>query len=197
VSRNSVAKPILAAIALLATIVLAACGDEGGGNGDYGGPAPDYASALADAPPRLAALYEQANELLPGGVDAFRAELDSLRGHPVVVNKWASWCGPCRAEFPHFQAVSAELGDRVAFLGVDSEDSADAAATFLGEYPVPYPSFSDPDGEIAAEIEATLGFPATVFYDRDGKLVHVRQGPYTSEEELRAEVRRYALGQGS
>ena len=72
-----------------------------------------------------------------------------MKGYPVVVNQWASWCGPCRAEFPWFQNASAKYGKKVAFLGVDSQDSDDAAKTFLGEYPVPYPSYTDPDKEIA------------------------------------------------
>jgi cytochrome c biogenesis protein CcmG, thiol:disulfide interchange protein DsbE len=194
VNRTRPTKPLLAAFFLATVVVLAACGSDGSGDGDYGGDAPDYAATFAGAPPALVALYEQSNQLLDGGVDAFRARLEELRGRPVVVNKWASWCGPCRAEFPHFQRIAAQFGDRVAFIGVDTSDSADAAATFLAEFPVPYPSYSDPDQEIAKEIGATLGFPSTAFYDRSGELVHLRQGPYTSEDDLRAEIRQYALG---
>ena len=80
-----------------------------------------------------------------------RSGSTSLRGYPVVVNVWASWCGPCRFEFPHFQRAAAAYGKRVAFLGIDSQDSDDAAATFLREEPVPYPSYTDPDEEIADE----------------------------------------------
>ena len=116
----------------------------GSGDEPQGGQAPDYQRALAGAPPALASLYRQANRLLPGGLDAFDARLTGLRGHPVVVNKWASWCGPCREEFPWFQDLSARLGKRVAFLGVDSNDSSAAARTFLGEFPVPYPELQRP-----------------------------------------------------
>ena len=75
------------------------------------------------APSRWRELYDQADQLLPGGADAFQQRLAELRGHPVVVNKWASWCGPCREEFPWFQRLSARLGKRIAFLGVDAKDS--------------------------------------------------------------------------
>src|SRR4029077_20303305 len=71
-------------------------------------------------PPPLAALHAQASEVLPGGLPALRARLATLRGHPIVINKWASWCQPCRAEFGAFQRASVAQGRRVAFLGIDS-----------------------------------------------------------------------------
>jgi cytochrome c biogenesis protein CcmG/thiol:disulfide interchange protein DsbE len=178
-----------AALALaVVTIVLAACG---GQEGSYGGRHPDYARALAGAPGPLADLYAQANRLLPGGASAFRRRLATLRGYPVVVNKWASWCGPCRAEFPFFQSEAARLGKRVAFLGVDANDDAGAARTFLGELPLPYPSYTDPDQGIATLLKATIGFPATTFYDRGGKLIGVHVGEYRSQAQLAADLTRY------
>jgi thiol-disulfide isomerase/thioredoxin len=185
---------VVLALAAVAALVLAGCGDSAGG--DYGGKHPDYARALAGSPAPLAALHRQANQLLPGGVDAFQHRIDSLTGYPVVVNVWASWCGPCRFEFPTLQKLSAAYGKRVAFLGVDNQDSDDAARTFLAEAPVPYPSYTDPDQGIAGAIGATLGLPDTAFYDRAGKLVYLKQGPYTDHAELRADVKRYALAEG-
>lgn len=182
---------IAGALALLASAILAACGGSTGG--DYGGTAPDYAKALAGSPKPLAALHAEANEVLGGGTDALEKRLTSLRGYPVVVNKWASWCGPCRAEFPFLQRAGARFGKEVAFIGVDSQDSDEAAKTFLGEYPVPYPSYSDPDQQIAQFMEATLGFPSTAFYDRNGDQVYLRQGGYPSQADLNADIRRFAL----
>jgi len=178
----------------LAALALGGCG--GTTEGDYGGPHPDYAKALAGSPAPLAALHRQANQLLGGGADAYEARIASLRGYPIVVNVWASWCGPCRFEFPTLQQLSAAYGKRVAFLGVDSQDSDDAAMTFLSEEPVAYPSYSDPDQDIKRAIGATLGLPDTAFYDRHGNLVYLKQGPYTDHAELRADVRRYALSDG-
>ena len=189
-------RPIRLAILLAAALLLAA-GYVGCGGGGEPSAEVDYEEALADAPPALAAVYDRPNELIGGGVAAYRDQLEKLKGHPVIVNKWASWCGPCRFEFPSFQRLSARFGERVAFLGVDSDDSNDAAATFLEEYPVPYPSFSDPDEKIAEEMTATLGFPSTAFYNRTGELVYLKQGPYTSDEEFIADIRRYALGSES
>jgi thiol-disulfide isomerase/thioredoxin len=178
---------------VLAVIALAFPGCGSSQDGDYGGQHPDYAKALAGSPGPLAALHRQANRLLPGGKDAYEARIAGLRGYPAVVNVWASWCGPCRFEFPHFQQAAARFGKRVAFLGVDSQDSDDAAATFLEEAPVPYPSYTDPDQDLADALGASLGKPDTAFYNRDGKLVYLKQGPYSDEAELRADIERYAL----
>ena len=178
------------AVAILCLTGVVACGSSGS---DSGSKPPDYKRALAGAPKPLAALYAKPNELLSGGTDAFQKRLAELRGYPVVVNKWASWCGPCRAEFPFFQHLSAKLGKRVGFFGVDSEDSDAAAKTFLGEFPVPYPSYTDPDQKIAELLKATLGFPSTAFYDSNGELVYTRQGGYPNQDELLGDIRRYAL----
>ncbi len=184
--KQTLAASMVAALAL----TLAACGgdDAGGSSADT----PDYDAALKGAPPKLAAIYEQGNELLPGGTKAFEARLDELRGYPVVVNKWASWCGPCRAEFPYLQSQAAEHGKQVAFLGVDSNDGEDSAAEFLAERPLPYPSYVDPGQEISDAIEGGLFTPATAFYDSNGELAYVRQGGYGSEDELASDIERYA-----
>lgn len=186
-------KAVLALATVLAALLLVACGSDEGG-GDYGGAAPDYEEALAGAPEPLAALHGQANELLPGEAEAFEKRLGELEGYPVVVNKWASWCGPCRFEFPFFQNLAARYGKRVAFIGVDSGDSEDAARTFLREYPVPYPSYSDPDQEVAEVFNATLGFPSTAFYDREGELKFLHQGVYEDQAALAADIETHTLG---
>jgi cytochrome c biogenesis protein CcmG, thiol:disulfide interchange protein DsbE len=181
---------LLTSVALACALLAAGCGDDS----DAGNPesaAVDYDRALADAPASLAKLYDRGDALIGGGVDELQRQLDALRGHPVVVNAWASWCGPCRAEFPFFQEVAAQYGERVAFLGVDSYDSDAAAETFLEELPLPYPSVTDPDRDLWAEWEIR-GLPATAFYDSKGERVHVRPGPYSGEEELIADVERYA-----
>jgi cytochrome c biogenesis protein CcmG, thiol:disulfide interchange protein DsbE len=181
----------LIAVGTLALAVLlgSGCGtSDSEGDGSH----PDYAKALAGSPPALAALHKQANELLPGGTEAYEKRIDGLRGYPVVVNVWASWCGPCRFEFPVLQKLSARYGKRVAFLGVNAEDSNDAASTFLREEPVPYPSYTDPDKDIFDSLGA-IGLPDTAFYDEAGELVYLKQGPYAENSELEADVRRYAL----
>lgn len=181
----------------LLLLLIAAIGGCGSSQDENDGTHPDYSKALAGAPAPLAALYRQGNKLLPGGVDAYEERIAALRGYPAVVNVWASWCGPCRLEFPHFQQAAASYGKRVAFLGIDKEDSSNAALTFLREEPVPYPSFEDPDEEIADSVGASLGLPDTAFYNREGELVYLKQGPYENYAELKADIELHALGGGS
>ncbi len=148
---------------------------------------------LAGSPVPLAALHAQSNALLPGGLAAVRARLRALHGYPVVVNKWASWCVPCRSEFGAFQRASVAQGRQVAFIGLDSGDSSlDDARSFLRSFPVSYPSYYDESGQAGLAITDSTFTPVTVFYDRSGR-EYIRQGPYVSAAKLEQDVRRYAL----
>lgn len=194
ISKLAAVGALAAALCVAAIIYVATSDDVDSGDPDAANPASaasDYEAAFAQAPGPLADLYAQGDAILEGGPEAFEAQLAALRGYPVVVNKWASWCGPCRFEFPFFQSQAAERGTEVAFVGVDTDDSSDAAETFLEELPLPYPSFSDPDGEIADQLDARE-FPSTAFFDADGELRYVRRGGYASEEDLAADIDRYA-----
>jgi thiol-disulfide isomerase/thioredoxin len=183
-----------AALALVA-IVAIGLSQAGGGTGEgksAGGACGSVPAELAGAPKPLAALHGQACDLLDGGPRAFKARLAELRGHPVVVNQWASWCGPCRAEFPLFQRLSRSLGKRVAFVGVDSMDNEGDAKGFLKLYPVSYPSYKDGDGTVAQVFNGVGPLPKTVFYDASGKLKFVHVGQYATEAALRRDISRYA-----
>jgi cytochrome c biogenesis protein CcmG/thiol:disulfide interchange protein DsbE len=148
---------------------------------------------LSNSPAPLAALHVQAGALLPGGLRAIHARLAALRGQPVVINKWASWCVPCRSEFGAFQRVSLARGRQVAFLGIDSGDTSHAdAVAFLNGHPVSYPSYFDESGQAGVAITDSTFTPVTVFYDRRGR-EYIRQGPYLSQAKLEQDVTRYAL----
>lgn len=184
----------IALIAVGWAILLGGCGEgsSGVGNPDSDLTLEQATAPLQDAPAELKSLRAEANTLLGGDVEALNARLSKLRGMPVVINVWASWCGPCRHEFPFFQAQAAERGAEVAFVGVDTQDSNDAALTFLDELPLPYPSYSDPDSEIARELDVGPGLPNTIFIDREGKVAYHLRGPVTSEEQLARNIDRYA-----
>ena len=148
---------------------------------------------LAGSPGQLQALHVQAGALLGGG-DALDARIRALRGYPIVLNAWASWCPPCRAEFPLFASASASYGRRVAFLGADTEDSAGAAREFLAGHRVSYPSYqvSGPDLEGIAPTRVT---PTTIYIDPAGHVVYTHPGQYESQTTLDQDIARYALGQ--
>jgi cytochrome c biogenesis protein CcmG/thiol:disulfide interchange protein DsbE len=191
--RPGTAALLLAACA--AALIGAGCGGSGAGNPDSRLSAEQAKAPIEGAPQQLAAIRGQASELLGGGTDAFEQRLEQLRGFPVVVNKWASWCGPCRLEFPWFQSLAEKRGGQIAFLGVDANDSEGSAKTFLSELPLPYPSYTDADLHIAQDLGGPpQAFPTTSFYDRSGKLVFTHPGVYAEEQDLIADVNRYAGG---
>lgn len=170
------------AAAVAAGLALAACGSE------------------EDAPTTPAkpatALNQPTGRLVGGGTEAFLRQVRELRGTPIVVNQWASWCGPCKFEFPFFRALAEKYEGRVAFLGVDSQDSRGPAEKFLREHPVPFPSFFDPDVKVAREFRGGLAWPTTAFFDRRGDVVDVHAGAYASRAKLEEDIRKNALRGG-
>ena len=155
--------------------------------------ASEISRRLDGAPAPLASLHAQANQILPGARKGLTSRLATLRGHPAVVNIWAAWCGPCRAEMPVMQRVSLDMGRQVAFVGVDLKDNRAAATTFLRKIPVTYPSYDDPSGQVY-NAEKLVGVPSTIFFDRKGKQTFVHQGPYFERADLVNDIRQYALG---
>jgi cytochrome c biogenesis protein CcmG/thiol:disulfide interchange protein DsbE len=186
--RRADARLVVAALLFGLAIGVAACG----GTPDATEKPPDY-KQLKGAPPALAELYANGDAVLAGDTTDVQKRLDRLHGYPVVVNAWASWCGPCREEFPLFQQASASLGTKVGFLGLDTNDVEDAAKTFLEERPLPYPSYIDAGWDLSDEFTPGVhGLPKTAFYDSSGERVFVHQGPYTSVDQLEADIKRYA-----
>jgi thiol-disulfide isomerase/thioredoxin len=185
---------ILALIALLAVglVQLVGSSSSSGGSGARLTLA-QVRARLTGSPSPLAALHAQASEVLPGGAPALHARLAALRGYPLVINKWASWCVPCRSERTAFQHASTAFGRSVAFVGVDSGDTSPAdGRAFLRALPVGYPSYYDQSGRLGVQIADSSFTPVTVFYDRAGRQ-YIHQGPYPSAAKLEADVRRYAL----
>jgi len=121
--------------------------------------------AVRPAPPFAVQLFE-------GG----QFDLTSTRGRPVMVNFWASWCIPCEEEAATLERQSRAYRDRVAFIGVDVQDTEANAREFLRRFGVTYQNGRDPNGAISVDYGMS-GVPETYFIDRDGKIVRKWQGP--------------------
>ena len=161
--------PRLARIAVAAVLLLApACSHQDGGEGK----------------PLPAASLSSLSTGKPADLDA--------DGKPLIINFWASWCTPCRAEMPAFEQVHQELGDQVAIVGVTDEDDHDASAEAAEEAGVTYPLLVDDDQTLLTDLRVS-GLPGTVFVDADGNVVGRHLGALT-EAELTKEIEdRYGI----
>ncbi|HTU94898.1 MAG TPA: redoxin domain-containing protein [Solirubrobacteraceae bacterium] len=148
--------------------------------------------ALSGSPAPLAALHRQAGRLL-GSDAALTARLRDLRGYPVVVNAWASWCPACRTEFNLFRTASVQYGRNVAFVGADTDDDAGDAQAFLRLHPVSYPSYETTSSQLHPLLPGGVqGLPITIFIGSDGKVTYIHTGEYSSQGSLNADIQTYA-----
>ena len=119
---------------------------------------------------------------LSGGISG----LGSYRGRVVVMNLWASWCPPCRAEMPDLQRLYAAYAHRnVVVLGVDEGESAERAAAFAHSLQIHYPILID-EQQPYGRVSAALGLPTTVIVDTSGTVVRGFDGPLSYPEMVRA-----------
>jgi cytochrome c biogenesis protein CcmG/thiol:disulfide interchange protein DsbE len=170
------------AVALLAALLLAACG---------GGDAP--AADAVDCPDGRTVTPASGNDALPATTLSVLGADDEVatacwQGRPTVVNFWAEWCEPCKAEMPDFEQVHRAVGDRVRFVGVDYQDREQAALDFADQVGVTYALVEDPDGSFFDAIDGR-GTPQTLLVDADGAIVYRHAGPLTRQalEQLLAD----------
>ena len=158
-----------AAMALVAGLVATACSGAAPANpsGNSGSPA---AVRLPATPTELPAFTPE----------TFRQLLANLRGTPVVVNFWASWCGPCTLEAPGLAAKAREYEGKVQFLGVDIVDRRTPAREFIERFGWKYPSVFDATGSIRDSL-GLIGQPHTLIYDSAGNRVLVWSGAISED----------------
>ena len=116
-------------------------------------------------------------------LDGGTLDLADLAGRVVVLNTWASWCAPCRAEVPILVDAALERGDEVAFVGLNVSDEQAAATAFVAETGMDYPSIVDPTGALLATIPGVpaKSLPSTVILDEQGRIAARVIGEVTAE----------------
>ena len=157
-------------------------------------PPGDAQQQLQGSPAPLAALHDQAGQLL-GSETALSARIHALHGYPIVLNAWASWCQPCAQEFKLFAAASTTYGRHVAFIGANTDDTADDARAFLKQHPIGYPSYEVSTSQLNDVISGAVeGLPTTVYISPAGKVTYVHTGEYASQGTLDADIQQHANG---
>lgn len=130
---------------------------------------------------------KQADDFTVYDTDGKEVTLSSLRGKPVVVNFWATWCPPCRAEMPHFEELYQKYGNEVEFMMVDMTDgmqeTEENADTFIREEGYTFPYFYDSD-QMASDTYEVSAIPMTLLIDREGRLVSTVRGGLTKSRLL-------------
>ncbi|MFJ9345506.1 TlpA family protein disulfide reductase [Streptomyces sp. NPDC101237] len=161
---------------LVLPLVLAACA-----------PGQDTADSPVSALTRVAAADRPAAPDLSGdGLDGRAVRLADYRGRVVVLNVWASWCGPCRAEAPELSKAQEELDSKgVQVLGVDTDAGRDSGRSFEKAHGLVYPSLHDPGSRKMLRLPqgyAPRALPYTLFIDRAGRIAAKYLGPLTAAD---------------
>ncbi len=143
-------------------------------------------STSGSAGARLSVSYDRNTQVVDFRGQSFAGETldtDELRGTPVVLNFYASWCTVCDRELPDFQRVSEQLNGAVQVIGVNpqSNDTDSAQAAMIKRNGVTYPTLPDPQDELLRQFNTTGGLPTTVFIDADGVVRKVHNGLLTEQ----------------
>jgi len=135
------------------------------------------ASAFSTAgKPVRAALGYTAPDFTLNGPDGKPVTLASHKGKPIVLNFWATWCPPCRAETPAFVNINKQWGDEISIIGVDVQEPPNMSPPFISEFGIQYPIAVDVDGEVSAAYHV-VSFPTTFFIDSNGTVSQIDVGP--------------------
>ncbi|MCH8195547.1 MAG: TlpA family protein disulfide reductase [Chloroflexi bacterium] len=187
-------------------LVVAACG---GGSGSSAPPASDGQGEVnaaqvqdlrlgpIDTPPvRDLKVGATVGRLAPN----FRLErpdggtvvLSDLRGKPIFLNFWATWCGPCRFEMPEIQAMHERLGDELVVLAVDKQESSGDVVNFFEELGLTFDAVIDDGNKVSAKYRL-FGLPSTYIIDAEGVVQAVKVGPFANQDDLNNSLKKVGL----
>jgi peroxiredoxin len=160
------------AISILAALVVSGCGGSAitTGNGTpaiapvVGARAPDFTATTLDGETII---------------------LDELRGQPVVLNFWATWCGYCRYQMPFLQAASEEKANEMEFIGINIRENIDKVRQVIEYEGIDYTIVLDGNGAVANSYNVRP-IPATFFLDEQGIIKQIKIGAFMSQSELMA-----------
>ncbi|WP_394824205.1 TlpA family protein disulfide reductase [Pendulispora albinea] len=114
--------------------------------------------------------------------------LNEYKGKAVILDFWATWCGPCQAQSPVLDRLAHRYENDVAVLGVNTSDAPGAAAQWISDHKISYPIVYDDDGD-AARLYSVVNLPTLVILSREGKIIAVREG-FTAASELESLIKR-------
>jgi peroxiredoxin len=112
-------------------------------------------------------------------LDGELIRLNDLRGRAVLINFWATWCGPCRVEMPDIQEQYVVHSPDLVVLAIDMDESQDTVAPFVEELGLTFPVLLDPGGKVNGESYNVRGYPSSFFVDKDGVIRVVQIGLMT------------------
>ncbi len=141
--------------------------------------------SLSFRPPIGTSVGELAPELTGTTLDGERITLSELRGTTVLLNIFASWCGPCRAEAPHLAEVDRITGEEVVFIGLNMQENPQAVQEFKDEFGLEFPLILNHDGKLT-QVYQPVGLPTSWFIDPQGIIRYVHAGPMTTDLLLAA-----------
>ena len=176
--QRALVVPALLLLLSLTAVWTTACGSAAGQTGT-GFVAGDGSVTFLDPAQRTAA-----PDISGSTLEGEPWSLIDQRGQVVVLNVWASWCAPCRAEAPELVAAAEEYaGQPVQFVGLNTRDSATTAESFVTRFAIPYPNVADPDGRLQLAFAQTLppqAIPSTVIIDQQGRVAARALGKVTA-----------------
>jgi thiol-disulfide isomerase/thioredoxin len=197
------------------SLVVAACGGGGGDSSQVAEatPAtspPAAATPISDVSPGIPLELGLIDTPVPKGLKKgtrvgnvahnFRLEtpegetivLSDLRGKPVLLNFWATWCGPCRFEMPELQELHERIGDQVQVIAVDLDESADDVTEYFEDLGLTFPSVID-EGQDVANKYALFGLPSTFILDENGVVAVIKVGPFANQDDLNKNLEKVGL----